>query len=190
MAVAVVFGFLAFTLTAKAKPDSDEARYLNPREMVLSPDGRRLYVMCEASDEVRVVDTSSGKVLQVVAVGHMPRGISLSPDGQQIYVANSWDDTVSVIDASSLKVVRTLATGFEPNSVIADRDRQDAVRGQPAEQRYLGHRSGKRAGDQAPAGGTRSQLSGACRPTASGCIARTCIRTSGRTALRRNRKSR
>ena len=122
MAVAVVFGFLAFTLSAKAKPDSDEARYLSPREMVLSPDGRRLYVMCEASDEVRVVDTSSGKVLQIVAVGHMPRGISLSPDGQQIFVANSWDDTVSVIDASSLKVVRTLATGFEPNSVIADRE--------------------------------------------------------------------
>jgi YVTN family beta-propeller protein len=122
MAVAVGFGFLAFTLSAKAKPDSDEARYLNPREMVLSPDDHRLYVMCEASDEVRIVDTTSGKLVKVVAVGHMPRGISLSPDGRQIYVANSWDDTVSVIDASSLKVVRTLATGFEPNSVISDRE--------------------------------------------------------------------
>ena len=82
--IAVVIAFLAFTLTAKAKPDSEDARYLSPREMALSPDGRRLYVMCEASDEVRVVDTSSGKVVQVVAVGHIPRGISLSPDGQQI----------------------------------------------------------------------------------------------------------
>ncbi len=120
--VAVAFGFLAFALSAKAKPESDETRYLSPREMVLSPDGSRLYVMCEASDEVRVVDTSSGKVVRAVAVGHMPRGISLSPDGRQIFVANSWDDTVSVIDASSLGVVRTLATGFEPNSVIADRE--------------------------------------------------------------------
>ena len=122
MAVAVIFGFLAFTLSAKAKPESDEARYLNPREMVLSPNGLRLYVMCEASDEVRVVDLDSGKIRQVIAVGHMPRGISLSPDGQQIFVANSWDDTVSVIDASSLTVVRTLPTGFEPNSVITDRE--------------------------------------------------------------------
>ena len=39
MAVAVAFGFLAFTLSAKAKPEPDEARYLNPREMVLSGDG-------------------------------------------------------------------------------------------------------------------------------------------------------
>jgi YVTN family beta-propeller protein len=122
MAAAVIFGFLAFTLSAKAKPESDEARYLNPREMVLSPNGLRLYVMCEASDEVRVVDLDSGKIRQVIAVGHMPRGISLSPDGQQIFVANSWDDTVSVIDASSLKVVRTLPTGFEPNSVVTDRE--------------------------------------------------------------------
>lgn len=122
LAVAVAFGFLAFTLSAKAKLDSEEARYLNPREMVLSLDGRRLYVMCEASDEVRVVDTTSEKVVQSVAVGHMPRGISLSPDGQQIFVANSWDDTVSVIDASALKVVQTLTTGFEPNSVVSDRE--------------------------------------------------------------------
>ena len=119
--VAVVFGFLAFALSAKAKPESDESRYLSPREMVLSSNGQRLYVLCEASDEVRVVDTSVGGIVKSVSVGHMPRGISLSSDGQQVFVANSWDDTISVIDTSSLKVVRTLATGFEPNSVVADR---------------------------------------------------------------------
>jgi len=121
LVVAVAFGCLAFALSAKAKPDSDEARYLSPREMVLSSDGQRLYVLCEASDEIRVVDTSSGIIVKVVSVGHVPRGISLSSNGQRIFVANSWDDTVSVIDTSSLKVVLTLATGFEPNSVIADR---------------------------------------------------------------------
>ena len=82
MAVAVMLGFLAFTLSAKAKPDSDETRYLNPREMVLSLDGRRLYVLCEASDEVRVVDTESSATVKAIPVGHIPRGISLSPDGQ------------------------------------------------------------------------------------------------------------
>ncbi len=121
MAVAVVFGFLAFTLSAKAKPDSDEARYLSPREMVLSLDGRSLYVLCEASDEIRVVDTRSSATVKVIPVGHIPRGISLSPDGKQLFVANSWDDTVSVLDTRTLKVVQTLPTGFEPNSVVPDR---------------------------------------------------------------------
>jgi YVTN family beta-propeller protein len=113
-------GILAIAITAKAKPESDEARYLSPREMVLSLDGRWLYVMCEASDEVRVVDSQSGRVVKTVAVGHVPRGIALSPDGKKLYIANSWDDTATEIDTDSLKVARTLATGFEPNGVAVD----------------------------------------------------------------------
>ena len=122
MATALAIGLLVFAKSAKAKPDSDEARYLSPREMVLSLDGRWLYVMCEASDEVRVVDTHHGNVVKAVAVGHEPRGIVLSSDGTHLYVANSWDDTVSEIDTAKLKVTRTLPTGFEPNGVAVDRE--------------------------------------------------------------------
>ncbi len=118
----VVVGFLALALGARAKTDSDEARYLSPREMVLSPDGLWLYVMCEASDEVRVVDTRSGNVVRIVAVGHVPRDIAMTADGKKLFVANSWDDTVSEIDTSSLKVERTLSTGFEPNGVAVDHE--------------------------------------------------------------------
>jgi YVTN family beta-propeller protein len=113
-------GALAFAGSAKAKPESDEARYLSPREMVLSLDGRWLYVMCEASDEVRVLNAQSGALVKAVAVGHVPRGIALSADGKKLYVTNSWDDTASEIDTSSLQVVRTLTTGFEPNGLAVD----------------------------------------------------------------------
>jgi len=89
--------------------------------MALSPDGRLLYVVCQASDELRVVDIQSGKVVGAVPVGHVPRGIVLSPDGRQIYVTNSWADTVSVIDAATLRTVRTLPTGFEPTGIVSDR---------------------------------------------------------------------
>jgi YVTN family beta-propeller protein len=122
MATAVTLGLLVFAMSAKAKPDSDEARYLSPREMVLSLDGRWLYVMCEASDEVVVVDSQNGSVAKRVAVGHEPRGIVLTPDGTRLYVANSWDDTVSEIDTATMKVTRTLPTGFEPNGVAVDRE--------------------------------------------------------------------
>jgi YVTN family beta-propeller protein len=117
---AVLAGIFVLAITAKAKPDSDDARYLNPREMVLSNDGLWLYVMCEASDEVRVVDTKNGSVAKTIAVGHVPRGIALSADGTKLYVANSWDDTVSEVDTATLKVVRTLPGGFEPNGVAVD----------------------------------------------------------------------
>ncbi len=105
---------------ASAAPKRDFG-YLSPGEMAISPDGRRLYVVCERSDELRVVDTPSGKVVKQIKVGHVPRGVSVSADGKQIYVANSWNDTISVIDAEKLGAVRTLPTGFEPISAVADR---------------------------------------------------------------------
>jgi YVTN family beta-propeller protein len=76
--------------------------------------------VCQGSDELRVVDIQSGKVVSAVPVGHVPRGIALSRDGRQIYVTNAWSDTVSVIDAATLKVVRALATGFEPTGIVSD----------------------------------------------------------------------
>ena len=112
---------LATIAPARAKTVKLESRYLSPGELAISPDGRRLYVVCEKTDELQVVDTQSGKVMKRIAVGHVPRGLSLSADGKQIYVANSWTDTISVIDAEKLETVRSLATGSEPISVVADR---------------------------------------------------------------------
>jgi YVTN family beta-propeller protein len=96
-------------------------RYLSPIEMAFSMDGRMLYVVCEGSDEVRVMNVESGKVENSIPVGHVPRGIAQSLDGRQLYVTNAWSDTVSVIDTTSLKVVETLPTGFEPAGVVVDR---------------------------------------------------------------------
>jgi YVTN family beta-propeller protein len=123
--LALIFGLILVTTAATPPAKQDEPttgdRYLSPIEMALSPDGRLLYVVCEASDELRVVDLQSGKVVNAVAIGRLPRGIVLSRDGRQIYVTNSWSDTVSVIDAATLKVVRTLPTGFEPTGIVSDR---------------------------------------------------------------------
>jgi YVTN family beta-propeller protein len=113
-------------LAVAAKPAAKQAvtvreRYLSPIEMALSSDGRLIYVVCEAADEVRVIDAASGKVARSIAVGRVPRGIALSPGGRTLYVTNSWSDNVSVIDTAQAKVVATLPTGFEPTGVVVDR---------------------------------------------------------------------
>jgi YVTN family beta-propeller protein len=123
LTLAVTLALLLLAPAAKPAARSDaeaNERYLSPIEMALSPDGRLLYVVCQGSDELRVVDIQSGKVVSAVPVGHVPRGIAWSRDGRQIYVTNAWSDTVSVIDAATLKVVRTLATGFEPTGIVSD----------------------------------------------------------------------
>jgi len=110
---------------ASANDLSGEAlTYASPIEMLFSHDGRRLYVLCQGSDEVRVLDTSGYRETKTIHVGHVPRGFSLSPDGTRLYVANSWDDTISVIGTASLEVVATWPIGAEPSSVFEDHGRQ------------------------------------------------------------------
>ncbi|MGB8098095.1 MAG: hypothetical protein WCF17_13135, partial [Terracidiphilus sp.] len=95
--------------------------YASPVEMMFSRDGARLYVLCQESGEVRVLDAQHGYApVKRIAVGRVPRGFSLSPDGARLYVANSWDDTISVIDTQKLDVIAAWKTGAEPSSIAED----------------------------------------------------------------------
>ena len=98
----------------------ERLRYASPVELLFSPDGARLYVLCQESEEVRVLDAASYAPIKNIAVGRVPRGFSLSPDGLRLFVTNSWDDTVSVIDTKALEVVATWPVGAEPSSVAED----------------------------------------------------------------------
>jgi YVTN family beta-propeller protein len=108
----------ASTPTGRA---AEALTYASPVELLFSPDGARLYVLCQGSDEVRVLDASTYAAIKNIPVGHVPRGFSFSPDGARLFVANTWDDTISVIDTSSLNVAATWPVGSEPSSVIEDR---------------------------------------------------------------------
>jgi YVTN family beta-propeller protein len=96
--------------------------YASPVELLFSPDGTRLYVLCQGSEEVRVLDAETYASVKNISVGRVPRGFSLSHDGTRLFVANTWDDTISVIDSAALAVVATWQVGAEPSSVIADRE--------------------------------------------------------------------
>ena len=114
--------FLLFLLLVSfsANAAQPESRYLSPGELAISADGTRLFIVCERSDELRVVDTKSGRLIKTIPVGHVPRGVTISQDQKRIFVANSWDDTVSVIDAGTLRSIRLIKAGFEPISVAVD----------------------------------------------------------------------
>jgi YVTN family beta-propeller protein len=129
VATGTALGTLALALLAVAlrtdypvrAAETDDANYASPLEVLLSPDGARLYVLCQQSEEVRVLDAATYAVLKTIAVGRVPRGFTLSPDGTQLFVTNSWDDTLSVIDTRALTVTATWPVGAEPSSVVEDR---------------------------------------------------------------------
>ena len=110
---------------AAAKPDTQSDTsvtqdYTSPLEVLLSPDGARLYILCQQSNEVRVLNATSFAVIKNIAVGRTPRGFSLSSKGDRLFVTNAWDDTLSVIDTRTLTVVHTWPVGAEPSSVVED----------------------------------------------------------------------
>jgi YVTN family beta-propeller protein len=122
-AAAWFFLALGTGATVRAASDlrtSEPLDYASPLEILLSPDGARLYVLCQQSDEVRVLDAATYAPIKSIAVGHLPRGIALSAAGDRLFVTNSWDDTLSVIDSRALSVVATWNVGAEPSGVVED----------------------------------------------------------------------
>jgi YVTN family beta-propeller protein len=107
---------------AAAHPEKNASEdYASPLEVLLSSDGVRLYVLCQQSNEVRVLNSASLAVIKNIAVGRVPRGFSLSSKGDRLFVTNAWDDSLSVIDTKTLEVVNTWPVGAEPSSVVEDR---------------------------------------------------------------------
>src|ERR1039458_3458333 len=68
---ALAFGFLVFGQSA---PETSN-RHPSPDDMVVSADGRRLYVVCSGTDELVAVDPIVKSIAGRVAVGHVPRGV-------------------------------------------------------------------------------------------------------------------
>jgi YVTN family beta-propeller protein len=99
---------------------SDDAGYKTPVNLSVSPDGKTLFVACEHSDSVMVVDTASRTVTGEIGVGARPHDVTCSPDGKSVYVSNRMDSTVSVVSTDSLEVRETISVGHEPHAVVVE----------------------------------------------------------------------
>ncbi len=96
--------------------------YKTPINVAFRPGGKEIWVACEASATVCVLDAAQRRKRAEIVVGGQPTGLAFSPDGQRAYVTNRLDDTLSVVDASAARVVATVPVGDEPHGVCTDRD--------------------------------------------------------------------
>jgi YVTN family beta-propeller protein len=99
---------------------AERVRYKTPLNLAISPDSRVLYVACEASDSLIVVDTRTLEKVDEIMVGGQPHDVAFSPDGSRAYVTTRLDDTVSEIDTARREVLRTAPVGDEPHGVLTD----------------------------------------------------------------------
>jgi YVTN family beta-propeller protein len=106
---------------AKPIAIAEDPRYKTPLRLALRPNHSELYVTCEASDTVIVVDTLRRRKLAEIPVAGGPTGIAFSPDSTRAFVSNRLDNSVSVIDAELHKVLATIKVGNEPHDLLLDR---------------------------------------------------------------------
>ncbi len=96
--------------------------YKTPFNLAVTKDGKRLFIACEASNSLIVVNTKTEEILAEVEIGTQPHFVYLSPDGTHAYVSNRGTDNVSVIDTKTYQVLSTIAVGDEPHEMATDED--------------------------------------------------------------------
>jgi DNA-binding beta-propeller fold protein YncE len=100
-----------FDLERRAHAGSIDLRpYMAPHTVKLGADGL-IYVTCENSAAVVVIDPSSKCVIDAIETGSTnAHRLIIAPDGGRLYTENEEDATVSVIDLPSRKLVGKIET--------------------------------------------------------------------------------
>src|SRR5499425_597114 len=75
-----------------------------PHGLVITPDGRKVYVSSDGASTVSVIDTGKDAVVTTIDVGPNPHGLAVSRDGRKVLVSGFGSDRVLVIDTATDKV--------------------------------------------------------------------------------------
>ena len=100
----------------------------HPCEMALTRSGKVLFVANASRNTVSVIDTRSGKSLELISAGlypdappgSTPNSLALAPDERTLFVANADNNNVAVFDVSNPGKSASLGfipTGWYPTSV-------------------------------------------------------------------------
>ena len=90
--------------------DIDLRPYIAPHTLKLGPDGL-IYITCENSAVVAVIDQSTNTVVDAIDSGSTNgHRLIIAPDGQRLYTENEEDSTVSVIDLPKRKLLGKIST--------------------------------------------------------------------------------
>ena len=118
--------------------DGGGASYAKPTTsspIAMSRDGRLVWVVNPAADNVAVISTETKAVVAKIAVGDEPQSVALDPNGKRAFVANAAAGTMTVIrirdgspDRFQAEVDRrvgdqgALTSGAEPWNVVTSPD--------------------------------------------------------------------
>src|SRR3989339_304090 len=94
----------------------------NPYDIVITPDGAKVYVSVMGDDTVKVLSTASNSVMATISVGDDPAHIAMTPNGQRVYVLNQEGKSVSVIATATNTVIATIQINKTPKRLAITPD--------------------------------------------------------------------
>jgi cytochrome c peroxidase len=95
-----------------------------PRSLALKPDGSALWVVCEKSDDLWVLDPATGALVTKTNLGYgvAPVALAFAPNGSAAFVAAQGAQALLKLDPSSLAVTASLNLGAAPSSLAVSGD--------------------------------------------------------------------
>ena len=105
----------------------DSGTGCSPTYVSVSPDDKRLYVACNASNLIQVWDAATFRRITDIPTGKGAYNVEPSPDGKVVVVTNKKDQSVSLIDAITLNEIARIPTSkkvvhgvaYSPDSKLA-----------------------------------------------------------------------
>jgi YVTN family beta-propeller protein len=89
-----------------------------PHGLVVTPDGRWVYVSSDGDSKVSVIDTMTDKVANTIEVGQMPHGLAITPDGHWVLAADFGTSEVVFINTATNQVAGQVAVPSPHNIAI------------------------------------------------------------------------
>jgi YVTN family beta-propeller protein len=93
---------------------------IDPFGVAIDTSTGNVYVTNTGSNNVTVLNGTTGASVANITVGLSPYGVAYDPSTQNIYVANGGSDNLSVISGTSEKVVTSVGVGSTPVGVAVD----------------------------------------------------------------------
>jgi len=76
----------------------------------------RVYVSCQSTNSVAVVDCATDSLQKYIPVGACPMKMYINTLRRKLYVLNFDDGTVSIVDMTTNRVIKTVDVGGTPNA--------------------------------------------------------------------------
>jgi len=105
--------------TAQNKVLSTIAVPKGPHGLVVTPDGRKVYVSSDGASTVSVIDTAADRVVASIDVGANPHGLAISGAGSRVLVSGWGSNRALVIDTATDRVIGEVPIAQPHNGTLS-----------------------------------------------------------------------